>query len=302
MIQHKITPAELRKHVLETDPDWYRKAKATFAGLPANPTSKQFKSLWSDIKSVWITLQGSKCIYCESQIEGSISNDVEHFRPKTKVSDWKPPAVLVDAGVVTTTPTTKKGDAGYRNLAYDPWNYAASCKVCNSVLKKNYFPIRGPRKSAAKNPRTMKGEKAYFVYPIGDFDDDPQKLIRFAGMLPEPATAGGTHEYHRALVMIDVFQLGNGEDRKELLQSRARLLKELYDQLRERDQFPVNTKRGKDAREWIQILVNPQAPHTNCLKSFQKIYSSKPERAAKLIDQAKTFLQTGSLVNEIMQP
>src|SRR5207237_465016 len=132
-------------------------------------------------------------------IEGNISNDVEHFRPKAKVSRWAPPASFVSAGLVTTNPATAKGDPGYRELAYHPWNYAASCKQCNSVLKKNYFPICGPRRVASTNPRTMKGEKALFIYPIGDSDPDPRTLIGFVGMHPQPLLAPKTHEYFRAL-------------------------------------------------------------------------------------------------------
>ena len=33
----------------------------------------------------------------------------------------------------------------------------------------------------------MKSEQAFFIYPIGDLDDDPEDLIRFDGMHPEPS-------------------------------------------------------------------------------------------------------------------
>jgi hypothetical protein len=110
-----------------------------------------------------MTLQGSKCIYCETLIEGPIANDIEHFRPKSKVAVWKAPRRFVAAGVTLTAPASPKGDPGYRDLAFHPWNYAASCKVCNSVLKKNYFPISGARQSTATDPRRMKSEEAFFI-------------------------------------------------------------------------------------------------------------------------------------------
>src|SRR5262249_46576932 len=164
-------------------------------------------SLWSDIKDVYIRLQGSKCIYCETMIEGNIANDVEHYRPKAKVSPWKVPAWLGKAGLTTTKPATPQGDRGYSRLADEPLNYGASCKFCNSVLKKNLFPICGARQTFGKDPRRMKSERPLLIYPIGGIDEDPEKLIRFVGMHPEPAVARGRRGYFRALATIEVFRL-----------------------------------------------------------------------------------------------
>ena len=140
MIRHIISRKDLRERIQRTDPTWYAQAAATLAELPANPTSKQFVSLWSDIKSVYIELQGSKCIYCETLIEGNISNDIEHFRPKARVAPWKVPEWLARQGVTSSPYSGARGDPGYRKPRLFPWNYAASCKFCNSVLKKELLP------------------------------------------------------------------------------------------------------------------------------------------------------------------
>jgi len=102
MIRHIISRKDLRERIQRTDPTWYARAAATLAALPADPTSKQFVSLWSDIKSVYIELQGSKCIYCETLIEGNIANDIEHFRPKARVAPWKVPEWLARQGVTSS--------------------------------------------------------------------------------------------------------------------------------------------------------------------------------------------------------
>jgi hypothetical protein len=291
--RHDITPTQLRQRIRAQDATWFTRAQATLQALPLNPTSKQFVSLWGDIKPVYIDLQGSKCIYCETLIEGNISNDVEHFRPKAKVSPWKPPAAFLTAGLVTTAPTTAKGDPGYRNLAYHPWNYAASCKKCNSVLKKNYFPICGPRRGQSTNPHTMKGEKALFIYPIGNGDNDPRDLIGFVGMHPEPVAAAPTYEYFRALVTIEVFQLNNADERKELFQARALLLGELFAWLRQK-QTAATPGEKKEAREWIAILLHPKAPHCNCLNCFAQLYGQNQARAQQQINEVKKFLKKAS--------
>jgi 5-methylcytosine-specific restriction endonuclease McrA len=296
MIRHDITRSQLRQAITRIDANWYKRAQDTLAALPANPTSKQFVSLWGDIKSVYINLQQSKCIYCETLIEGNISNDIEHFRPKARVASWKVPKWLANEGVTTTRYSRPNGDPGYRNLAYCPWNYAASCKSCNSVLKKNYFPIYGERNTKAKNPAKMKAEKPLFVYPVGTIDDDPRELFEFVGMHPKARPAAGTFEHHRALVTIAVFYLNDAEKRKELFRARAQLIAHLYSQL-ERERAVQSSPERQDAREWIAILLDEKSPHSNCLNCFKRIYDQNAIRARRLVDDAKTFLQTGSLAS-----
>jgi len=242
-----------------------------------------------------MTLQGSKCIYCETMIEGNIANDIEHFRPKAKVAVWKAPRKFVTAGVTLTAPACPKGDSGYRALAYHPWNYAASCKVCNSVLKKNYFPIAGTRQLTATDTRKMKNEQAFFIYPIGDLDDDPENLIRFDGMHPEPSAPGGTREYLRAIVTIEVFQLNDAVLRKELFRSRALLLRALYKELLTKTDPASTLGQKAEADKWIAIFLDSRQPHTNCLKCLKQAFDRDRSEAAKWVANAAHFLSTGSL-------
>lgn len=294
MIQHKITPAQLKSRILARDPEWFAKVKKITASLPARPSSKHFPSLWTDIKQVWMDLQGSKCMYCETLIEGTIANDVEHFRPKAKVAYWKLPKKYETVGVKVAPMAGPKESLGYCNLAYHPWNYAASCKVCNSILKKNYFPVCGTRRLPAKNPWRMTSERALFIYPIGDIDADPGKLIRFVGMHPEPAASAGTAEYCRALVMIEAFRLNDADERKQLFQARALLLKPLFDVL----EVAYAGAEGDlgEARDWIKIFSGRRSPHSSCMRHFVRLYKRDTARAKRLLANAKYFLETGSIV------
>ncbi len=246
------------------------RSRRSCAKLPAKPTSKQFVSLWSDIKEIYIRLQNSKCIYCETLIEGDISNDIEHYRPKAKVSPWKVPAWLAKEGLATTNHAAPTGDPGYVSLAYQPLNYAASCKFCNSVLKKNFFPIRGRRAASGTDPRRMKGERPLLIYPIGDLDEDPEALIRFVGLHPEPVATGDRPGYFRALATIELFRLDDALKRKELYRARAELIRHLYRELEARRTSPPGPERG-DADEWVQILMDAGSPHSNCLRCFRQL-------------------------------
>src|SRR5262245_10956839 len=152
MIRFKVTAAKLRADILAAKGSFFTDAAAVLAALPNPPRSSDFKSLWSDIKQVYIDLQLSKCCFCEKSLEAKIEQDVEHFRPKAAVTAWKVPARLTKAGVTATQPSGAQSEPGYSQLAYHPLNYAMACKQCNSVLKKNYFPIAGARKFGGNDP------------------------------------------------------------------------------------------------------------------------------------------------------
>ena len=100
-------------------------------------------------------LQGeSKCAYCERKLEssdyGKIEQDVEHFRPKKMVREWQMPKRLKELGIAAMK--VPNDDRGYFLLPYHPFNYAATCKPCNSALKKNYFPIAGDYELTNEDP------------------------------------------------------------------------------------------------------------------------------------------------------
>lgn len=198
---------------------WLERAQARTA---ANAATSQpaFPSLWGEIKQVYIDLQHSKCAFCEKPLEGRIEQDVEHFRPKGKVTPWSPSQGLLDEGLVLTQPADESDEPGYKHLAYHPLNYVMSCKNCNSVFKKNLFPISGVRRTDAKKPPAVSIEKPLLVYPVGDSDDDPETLLEFEGWTARPKDAKGFGRL-RALSVIELFRLNHWQERKELLAAGA---------------------------------------------------------------------------------
>lgn len=116
------------------------------------PNSKDFegRDLWSGSWKrdgrhkkalVGVGVQRAKCVWCERIRDVARELDVEHYRPKARVTRWDgdPPPVgdrppkEVDLG------------AGYWWLAFSWENYSLSCKVCNQEWKRNLFPVRDPR-------------------------------------------------------------------------------------------------------------------------------------------------------------
>lgn len=220
MIRYPISQAELERRIEEWRPGWLQKGRDAVAALHSRPASKDFPPLWSEIKQIYVDLQHSKCCFCEKPLEGAIEQDVEHFRPKAEVKPWPVPRSLQTAGIFPPVGPAAGSQPGYAWLAYHPLNYAVACKTCNSTLKKNQFPIAGPRGAVGTDPVGLHSELPLLIYPVGDLDEPAEDLLGFVGLSPVPRADSG-HRRHRALVTIALFQL---DRRAPLLKLRAYLL------------------------------------------------------------------------------
>lgn len=290
------TRADLEAAIEAKKEGWLEQAKTTRDNLPDSPTSDDFRPLWSQIKEVYIALQHSKCCFCEKPLEGKIEQDVEHFRPKAEVKPWKIPARLEEFAIPLRQPDDGASEPGYRLLAYEPLNYAMACKVCNSSLKRNYFPIAGPRKSNARDSARLGSEKAYLIYPLGgpDIDDDPETLIEFEGLSPRPATGASEFHRHRALITIEIFGLDDSRKRRFLFKARALLMRQLFLELERRKGARSDAARAK-AQEAVDALVWDGAPFAACLRAFKTLYEDKPEKAEAYFDDCLAYLKTKSV-------
>lgn len=297
MIAHRITFAELSNKITTHYQNWFDDASEILAGLPAVPASADFKPLWKEIKGVLIGLQHSKCCYCETALEGNIEQDVDHFRPKARVKPWKGTKQLVANGIIIAQSALV--EPGYRSLAYHPFNYAISCKNCNSVLKKNLFPIAGLRNTAADDPRQLGKELAYLIYPIGDFDDDPERLITFSGLSPIPVAKFG-FKANRARVTIHLFKLDSATERPSLYDSRARLLLLLYLALvGPNANTPPALRNGHQPARVIANLTADTSPFANCMRSFQKLFNSDRTMADRYAEECLVYLESKGLADKL---
>jgi hypothetical protein len=289
MIRYEVTRAKLNADVTALDASWFDDTAAVLASLPDPPKSSDFKPLWSNIKQLYIDLQNSKCCFCEKPLEGMIEQDVEHFRPKAEVKPWIVPAKLANEGIAVQQPTDGSSEGGYSQLAYHPFNYAMSCKTCNSTLKKNLFPIEGPRDSGSVDPSKMKSEKALLIYPIGDLDSDPEDLIEFRGLSPVPKKASG-YGRRRAMVTIDIFRL---DRRRDLMKQRAYLVRLLFLELEGLTNAATAALRAIHQKA-IDALTSSEAPFTNCMNCFADLYRADPTHAGEIADECLKFMQTKS--------
>jgi hypothetical protein len=236
---------------------------------------------------------GSKCAFCERKLEseefGKGEFAVEHFRPKANVKAWPLPDSLGAQGVSLAEPPSGKG--GYYLLAFDIFNYSAACIPCNSALKRDYFPVAAAHNLSGGRPEDLLSEQPLLLYPIGDFDDDPEDAIYFYGYLSQPVAASG-HLRRRALVTIEFFQL-NSQKRKNLLVERARVLVGLYPSL---EVLAGAAKRADklEAQEVVDAATSAAAPHANCARSFRKLYARDADEARELFHLAVRLIRSVS--------
>lgn len=235
---------------------------------------------------------GCKCSYCERKLEsedyGKGEQDVEHFRPKGRVQPWRPSTSLQNAGVrVTLPPSTAPG---YHLLPYDLFNYSAACKPCNSALKADRFPIAGAYQFNGTQPEALLAvEQPLLIYPLGDFDADPEALIGFHGISPMALQASG-HERHRALVTIEFFKLDSATERKNLLRERAWVIMALYPQL---EAIRLGTAVPITLRV-VQLSTADNSPHANCARSYQRLHGRDPQEAQRVFEAAAAWVDSSS--------
>jgi hypothetical protein len=295
VIRYRITLGQLERKIEAHKPGWLDRSRSKLAKI-LTKARRRFPSLWSEIKDVYIHLQESKCAFCERRLEGlpygRVEQDVEHFRPKGKVKAWELSAALAEEGVMFAQPADGKTEPGYARLAFHPLNYAMTCKPCNSALKWDYFPIRGVRKSNEADPSRFAAERAYLIYPIGRVDQDPENLIEFYGLSPRPTQTKG-HGRLRALVTIEFFKLDKGKNRKTLMRGRAELLEKLVFTLRLKAKAGSAAERNQ-YQQVIDRMTTNSSEHTNCLRSFVRLYESNPAEGERIYEGVKRFLDSVS--------
>jgi hypothetical protein len=122
-------------------------------------------SIWTELKGHLLTLFHGKCAYCETKIVADSFADVEHYRPKSKVTDEKKAVVTAADG---------SEHPGYYWTAYDYTNYLPACSKCNgSRGKLNKFPVKGTRAFKPTDP--LAPEDPALINPL--FEDPAEYLL-----------------------------------------------------------------------------------------------------------------------------
>ena len=134
----------------------------------------------------------------------------------------------------------------------------------------------------------MLAEEPYLIYPISDFDDDPEDLIGFYGVTPYALRDEG-HERYRALVTIAFFELDSGRRAKTLFRQRAVKICSLYSFLTLREEADNDADRAM-YQQLIDVFTSPSLEHTSCARSFRDLYEEDRAEADAVFELAGDYL------------
>lgn len=292
MIRYDVTLDQLEVLVEQDTPGWINRAQSRTDSFRGEGRYKERNTIWREVKSVFMEIQGDgKCCFCERKLEsgelGRYELDIEHFRPKGKIKAWPVPQFLRKTKISFTPPPT--AGHGYYLLPYHLLNYTVACKPCNSGLKKSYFPIGGTYDLNGDDPRQMRAEQPWLLYPIGHVDVDPEEVISFYGILPQSISMEPVLR-QRGLVTITFFGLDDVIRRKRLMQERAMLIFCLLQQLKKAYDW-----KDMNASAFVKSMLDEAAAHTNCVRSFVRLFRSDRAAADRVATAAYEYCCSGSL-------
>jgi hypothetical protein len=278
LIRYCVTREEVRESIEAQKPGWLERADLRTQEFISKKKYSEKAGIWSEVKPVFMALQQNKCVYCERLLTGEkygkLEHDLEHFRPKSSVKSWSPKRPYSTATLSFGTPSSN----GYYWLAYDPENYATSCKPCNSSLKSNYFPISKVR---GRHPATVAdltvSEAPFLCYPIGKTDSDPEELVTFEGVLALPKAKSGSN-WFRGRAIIEFFAL----NRDELTKERAQNIVVLGNFL-QKVKDNIETDRFKELA--LRSMADSQ-PHAGCKRAFFDLWHRNQKEALLILDKA----------------
>lgn len=143
-------------------------------------TAPDFKEIWQSHRHVFQTLQHGKCAYCEAHAASTSFGHLEHFRPKSRVSElpkdrrhWGREAP--GTSKVEGRRLDRISPTGYHWLAYEWTNYLYACERCNTGWKRDLFPVADDPRQLP--PRQNVKERSLLLDPFGD--DDPKRHLHF---------------------------------------------------------------------------------------------------------------------------
>jgi hypothetical protein len=284
MIRYNITLTELETLIDSERLTWRPEAKSATQYFDANGAYSEppkdpaaLKPFWGEIKQVYLRLQNHKCAYCESRPSSWTGYfAIDHFRPKGRVSDWPPADHEHHAEFAFAS--SQASAVGYHLLAHHPLNYVAACNECNVSKKRTFFPIARPlhNTSGADPIALLASELPYLIYPLGNYDDDPEDLITFNGNIPCAAAQTDVHKRRRANVTIELL----GLEREDLLRERSEVIASLIDKL-------DDELTHQDAARAVARFQSPKSPHSSCARCFVSLYRQDSTYAKKLARYAK---------------
>jgi hypothetical protein len=193
-------------------------------------------SLYKGMKTVLFDLYNNKCAYCEAPFI-RYPGDLDHFRPKNRVTDKKGELVHVidDRGNSIPHP-------GYYWLAYDWRNLLPSCNHCNRPNtgasgivqgKWDQFPVEGAR---AWKPDEETQESALLLNPVSsNGDHNPETELIFD---PNGIVGGTTVAANKTIELLGLNDDPLIDERREAYKRATRDARDFFEAILRRENDP----------------------------------------------------------------
>lgn len=232
----------------------------------------------SSVRTALDKIYLSKCAFCETDPSAGVTMQVEHYRPKAKI-------------------TEDKTHGGYYWLAYQWSNLLLACPACNNK-KRNRFPITATREKlpllsdgnldlskCSSNGLNLLNEQPLLVNP--ETDPNPMQHFRFQ------ATGEIEHKTNAGKTTIEVCGLNRGS----LIKKRKKLydttLNKLLKAIDKHDSGLITDIQFKDRIEnaiidlidYINTTENEYIEFAKtCWKEFEGFYLARfqPSQRQKL--------------------
>ena len=199
-----------------------------------------------------------KCAYCESVVRTTHPGDIEHWRPKSRVTDVSGKLVKIKTknGTMCTHP-------GYYWLAYEWRNLLFACVACNRTTVKTFgqrigkgtrFPVRRFR---AKRMGEESKEHPVLINPVMDDPAVHMEIDSGTGVMIAKTDRGET--------CIDIFGLNIREDllaeRLDYIETTRLLIKLLLVQIKSREPHEKE-EAMRELTKRVERIKSGASPHS----------------------------------------
>lgn len=124
----------------------------------------------------------------------------------------------------------------------------------------------------AQGSISLLSEFPLLCYPIGEWDEDPERVITFASTTAIPSVRTGPR-YRRASVIIDFFELN---DREQLHLERAEIIGLFAPVFKK--QADGDTLTGPE-QTLLSKATSAALPHASCLRAHRQLWHANPAEA-----------------------